>query len=153
MIRPYRISDKEELVKILKLNIPQYFDEREEMDFIEYLDHHRESYFVFEENGSIKGCGGINYFTDKEEARLSWNIVHPEFQGKGIGKKLTHYRLNEVRKNPEIKDLYVRTTQLVYPFYEKAGFTLDRIEKDFWARGFDLYQMRMNLKNLFINMK
>jgi hypothetical protein len=39
----------------------------------------------------------------------------------------------------------VRTTQLVYPFYQKAGFTLDKVEQDYWANGFDLYQMMLQL--------
>ena len=37
----------------------------------------------------------------------------------------------------------LRTTQLAFQFYEKMGFELDKTKKDFWAKGFDLYQMKM----------
>jgi len=35
----------------------------------------------------------------------------------------------------------------VYKFYEKIGFELDKVEKDFRAKNFDLYQMQMKNKN------
>lgn len=146
MIRTYKSADKEELLNLLQLNTPQYFDASEEADFIEYLDHRLEDYFVVEERGKIIGSGGINYFPKSNLARLSWDMVHPDFQGKGVGKQLTLFRIEHIRKNPAVSLLIVRTTQLVYPFYEKMGFELEKTEKDFWAKGFDLYQMQMTLK-------
>ncbi|AKD05198.1 GNAT family N-acetyltransferase [Pontibacter korlensis] len=144
MIRPYSSQDKEELLELLRLNTPQYFAEEEEADFIEYLNKHVESYFVVEVEGKIIGSGGINYFPDKT-ARISWDIIHPAYQGKGVGKELLQYRVDYIRRNASVEVIYVRTTQLVYKFYEKAGFTLEKTEKDFWAEGFDLYQMKMVL--------
>lgn len=145
MIRSYTSADKNELIAILKLNIPSYFAQSEEGDFIEYLDNYVEDYFVVEDMGKIIGSGGINYFADSKLARLSWDIIHPHYQGKGIGKKLTLHRINEIKKAPDIHLIVVRTTQLVYKFYEKMGFKLEKTEKDFWAKGFDLYQMKLEL--------
>ena len=144
-IRPYKNTEKEELLNLIRLNIPRYFDPSEEHDFSSYLDNELESYYVVEEEGKIIGCGGINYFPKERVARISWDMVHPESQGKGVGKKLTLYRIEEIKKNPDIDTIVVRTTQLVYPFYEKAGFTLEKTEKDFWAPGYDLYQMEIRL--------
>lgn len=146
MIRPYSFEDKNKVIVLLKLNIPTYFHESEERDFIKYLEQEVEDYFVVEQNDSIVAAGGINYFPEKAEARISWDMVHPEYQGKGIGKSLTLHRIDVLRENPTIKVIYVRTTQLVYPFYEKMGFVLEKTERDFWAEGFDLYQMKMTLK-------
>lgn len=147
MIRAYTIKDKEELVNLLRLNIPEYFAESEEKDFIEYLDNHLEFYFVVEDNGKIIGAGGFNHLPENNEARISWDIIHPDHQGKGVGKKLTRYRIDLIKKILPITIIRVRTTQLVYKFYEKMGFGLERVEKDFWAEGFDLYQMKMMVKN------
>jgi [ribosomal protein S18]-alanine N-acetyltransferase len=47
MIRPYKSTNKEELVKILQLNVPKYFDTAEEKDFVEYLDGRGENLFRF----------------------------------------------------------------------------------------------------------
>lgn len=145
MIRSYTSEDKKELIDLLRLNTPQYFDESEESDFIEYLDNHVENYFVVEDNKKIIGSGGINYFADSTLARISWDIIHPGFQGKGIGKKLILYRINQIKKNPTVSLISVRTTQLVYKFYQKIEFELEKTEKDFWAKGFDLYQMTLEL--------
>jgi [ribosomal protein S18]-alanine N-acetyltransferase len=145
MIRPYTFADKPALLALLQLNVPRYFHASEANDFAEYLDRHLESYFVVEENGEIIGAAGINYFPEDTLARFSWDMVHPDFQGKGIGTKLTRYRIAQIRNTPGISCIVVRTTQLVHPFYRKLGFVLEKTEKDFWAPGFDLYQMRMEL--------
>jgi ribosomal protein S18 acetylase RimI-like enzyme len=146
MIRFYSNTDKEALLNLLRLNTPQYFDVSEEKDLVAYLNQHREEYFVVEENGIIVGSGGINYFADKTEARLSWDIIHPDFQGRGIGRQLTLHRLHHLKNYTPVKVIFVRTTQLVYPFYKKMGFVLEKTEKDFWAPGFDLYQMKIMLE-------
>lgn len=104
-----------------------------------------------EDHGKIIGSGGINYFADAKLARISWDIIHPDFQGKGIGKELTLYRIDQIRKNPQISLIVVRTTQLVYQFYRKMGFELEKVEQDFWAKGFDLYQMTLELNKADAN--
>ncbi|GAA0194799.1 GNAT family N-acetyltransferase [Fulvivirga kasyanovii] len=144
-IRPYKEADKEKLLHLIRLNTPQYFDPAEEGDFSDYLDNELETYFVVEDNGQIIGCGGINYFPEEHTARISWDMIHPEAQGKGVGKRLTLHRIEEIKKRKDIKTIVVRTTQLVYPFYEKAGFTLEKTEPDFWAPGYDLYLLKIVL--------
>ncbi|PIY08403.1 MAG: GNAT family N-acetyltransferase [Flexibacter sp. CG_4_10_14_3_um_filter_32_15] len=156
-IRFYQNGDKKALIKLIQLNIPTYFDSSEEDEFVEYLENKREDYFVIEDKNTnqIIGCGGINYFFDDKDisrdanngknlARISWDIIHPSFQGQGIGKKLLLHRINQI-KSKEIQLIIVRTSQLAYKFYQKVGFELEKTEKDFWAKGFDLYQMKMNL--------
>jgi len=147
MIRSYRIEDYQEVVDLLRLNTPQYFAESEEADLIEYLEQDAEHYFVIEENQQVIGAGGYNFFEEKGLAHISWDIIHPDHQGKGLGKQLTLYRIDQIKKNPIIKIIIVRTSQLSYPFYQKIGFKLEKIEKDFWAKGLDLYQMTMKSGN------
>ena len=144
-IRPYADTDREALLHILRLNTPQYFAPEEEADFTEYLDKHLDEYFVVEESGQVIGAGGLNYFDNDTWVRISWDLIHPDFQGKGIGKALTKFRIAEAGKKPALRLIQVRTTQLVYPFYQKLGFELEKVEKDFWAEGFDLYQMSLAL--------
>lgn len=142
-IRLYTRSDKEALIELLKLNIPKYFSEFEIAEFSDYLENHLERYFVIEEEGQVVGCGGINYFPEGSGATLSWDVIHPEYQGKGLGRHLGEYRIAEIRKDPGVRVIRVRTTQLTDTFYAKLGFELEKVEKDFWAPGFDLYQMKM----------
>lgn len=142
MIKEYSESDKQEVIRLLQLNTPEYFDPSEEIEFIDYLDNKIEDYFVVLRKSKVVGAGGINYFPDENTSRISWDMIHPEYQGKGVGKELTQYRINLIKASSKnIELIVVRTTQLTYKFYQKMGFTLDKIEKDFWAKGFDLYQM------------
>lgn len=145
MIRPYTPSDKDGLIEILRLNTPRYFDASEEKDFMEYLEHHVEQYYVYESNGRVIGSGGINYFNEEKLARISWDMIHPDLQGRGIGAALLSYRIEEIKKRGAVDLVQVRTTQWVYKFYQKMGFELERTEKDYWAKGFDLYQMKLQL--------
>lgn len=147
MIRAYSKKDQSKLIELLRHNTPKYFDSSEESDFESYLDNEVEDYFIYEENAVIIGAGGINYFPEEKIARISWDMVEPKSQGKGIGEKLMKYRINHLIGKPKIELIIVRTTQLAYKFYEKMGFELEQVEKDFWAKSFDLYQMKMNNKS------
>lgn len=76
-------------------------------------------------------------------ARIAWDIIDSKFQRKGIGKQLVLYRITHLQKlYPPIEIIIVRTSQIVYTFYEIFGFEVDRIEMNFWATGFHLYQMQ-----------
>lgn len=145
MIRPYHSGDKPQLLTLLNLNIPRYFALSEVADFSDYLDNHLETYFVIEEAKHIVGSGGINYFPQEATARISWDIIHPDYHGQGIGRALTLHRIDEIKKKPSVKKIIVRTTQLTYQFYGKMGFELEKVERDYWAAGFDLYQMKISL--------
>lgn len=148
MIKAYQNLDQKKLLQLLRLNTPQYFDPAEEKDFIEYLEKDSDHYFVFENNNELIGCGGINYFHEESLARIAWDMVHPNHHGKGVGKQLVQFRINEIKKKTGIDKIVVRTSQFTFQFYQKMGFELEKIEKDFWAKGFDLYQM-----NIFLNRK
>jgi [ribosomal protein S18]-alanine N-acetyltransferase len=146
MIRPYSPRDKDRLLHLLRLNTPRYFDPSEEGEYRQYLEERVEKYVVLEEKGEILAAGGINYLDGGRTARISWDMVHPDSQGRGLGKELTRYRIEQIKQQPQVAVIVVRTTQLVYTFYEKMGFALVKSEKDYWAPGFDLYYMEMRLK-------
>ncbi len=140
-IKPYHPSDQAEIVQLLRLNTPEYFAPSEESDLMDYFQHHIDHYYVVEMDGKIVGCGGFNLADEGKTARISWDIIHPEYQGKGIGGVLTSFRIEEIGKIESVEIISVRTSQLVYPFYEKFGFELKEVVKDYWAKGFDLYRM------------
>jgi ribosomal-protein-alanine N-acetyltransferase len=148
MIKKYDIKDKPALIALLKLHVPDYFAASEVNEYNHYLEHEIEDYFVVIENNVIIGAGGINYFPKQSLAKIAWDMIHPDHQGKGIGHELLKYRLELIHKNSTIKTVMVRTSQVAYQFYQKAGFDLEKIEKDFWAKGFDLYQMKFKNSSL-----
>ncbi|MGY5252285.1 GNAT family N-acetyltransferase [Sphingobacterium spiritivorum] len=141
-IREFEADDHAQIIGLLRLNTPEYFSSEEEADLIHYLQHEIDHYYVVESDGVIIGCGGINFAEDKTVGKISWDILHPDFQGQSIGSALLKYRINELQHTYHIQKITVRTSQLVYKFYEKNGFILTKIAKDYWAPGYDLYSMR-----------
>lgn len=77
IIRPYKSSDKTELLTLIDLNTPFYFASTEKSDFDRYLDSEIELYYVITFEDKIVGCGGINFQDDKSVGVISWDMVHP----------------------------------------------------------------------------
>lgn len=140
-IREYKSTDKKEVINLMKLNTPKYFSVTEEEDLNQYLETERERYYVLLYDGKIVGCGGINFENKKSLAIISWDIFHPDYQGKNLGTKLMKHRIDELNSIDTIKKIIVRTSQLTFQFYEKQNFEIIKINKDYWAEGFDMYKM------------
>lgn len=141
MIRTYQSNDFESIMAIFDRLCPHYFHIEEKGDLQNYLNSEIEDYFVWEEQGAILAAGGINYFPEAKEARISWDLVHPDSHGKGLGTRLLKHRLNHIAQKPDYHDIVVRTSQMAWQFYEKGGFILSVVVKDYWAPGYDLYYM------------
>ena len=147
-IRRYHSKDKDAVLELLRLNTPSFFAPSEEREFVEYLKKDSHNYFVVVHSGKCIGAGGFNKgFDGGKTARISWGIIHPIWHGKGVGRELTQFRIEQIKKNDEVEKIIVRTTQIVHGFYSKMGFELENMEKDYWAPGFDLYQMKMKINN------
>ncbi len=144
-IRNYEEADKKSLIEILKLNTPTYFSIEEEKDFIYYLENEIDFYYVLEFENKIIGSGGINLPKDKNIGIISWGMLHPDFQRKGFGTLLLNYRISELLKINTINKIIVRTSQHVFPFYEKAGFKITKTKANYWAKGFDLIEMEFKI--------
>lgn len=140
-IRDYETKDKDEVINLLRLNTPEYFSVEEEADLNRYLETERELYYVVLDEQKIVGCGGINFADNNTTAKISWDIFHPDYQGKSLGTKLLKHRINKLNSIDGIQKITVRTSQVAYKFYEKQGFELLDIKKDYWAKGFDMYNM------------
>ncbi|MDP2175574.1 MAG: GNAT family N-acetyltransferase [Bacteroidota bacterium] len=140
-IRDYETKDKDEVIHLLRLNTPEYFSVDEEADLNKYLETERELYYVLIYDQKIVGCGGINFADNNTTGKISWDIFHPDYQGKSLGTKLLKYRIDQLNLMDGIQKITVRTSQVAYKFYEKQGFVLLDIKKDYWAKGFDVYNM------------
>jgi len=149
MIRRYVENDMADVLRLFLLNTPKFFAPSEERPFMDYLDGHAENYYVVEESNEIIGAGGLNYgFDNGTTSKISWDMIHPEAQGKGVGLRLIKFRIKKSRKESHVDEIVVRTSQLAYGFYKKCGFRLERIEEDYWAKGYHLYHMAMDLSSM-----
>lgn len=141
IIRKHTDADRQRIIELLRLNTPKYFSSNEEEDLIYYLDNHADNYYVVEVDHILVGCGGFNLSEDGETGKISWDIFDPQSQGKGYGSALTRFRIQRIKEIEGVKIISVRTSQLVYPFYEKFGLELRETVKDYWDKGFDLYRL------------
>lgn len=145
MIRPYQPSDKPALLAIFKLNTPTYFDPKEITDYEQYLDAHAASYLTILYNDTIAGGTGYHIIEEGTAGQITWIFFHPDYAGKGLGRKAVEYCLAMFRSTPTVKRSIVTTSQLAWQFFGKFGYELVRTEKDYWGPGLDLYLMEMNL--------
>lgn len=128
-------------MNLIGLNTPRFFAKEEADDLSRYLDEEIELYYVLSVDKKIVGCGGINFAENKTVGKISWDIIHPDFQGRSLGTLLLKHRLEVLQSIESIRKITVRTSQVAYKFYEKQGFILHEIKKDYWAEGFDMYYM------------
>ena len=142
IIREYLPTDKEAVLNLIKLNTPVFFAEEEADDLSKYLDKKIELYYVLLVDEEVVGSGGINFAESRTVGRISWDIIHPNFQGKSLGTKLLKYRIEILKTISSVQQITVRTSQFAYKFYEKQGFTLNEIKRNYWAEGFDMYSMK-----------
>ena len=147
MMREYKSIDKNAVLELIRLNIPKYFASNEEDDFSRYLDSEIELYYVLFFDKKLVGCGGINFSDNRMTGKISWDILHPEYQGKSLGTYLLEYRIKKLKSIDRVQRITVRTSQLAYKFYEKRGFELLEVKKDYWARGFDMYRMEYKIQD------
>ena len=141
VIREYEPADKEAVLSLIRANTPEYFAPEEEADLSRYLDCEREWFYVLLFDGKIVGCGGINLADERTTGKISWDILHPEYQGRSLGTRLLGFRIEKLGSLGGIRRITVRTSQLAFGFYRKQGFVLKEVKKDYWAEGFDLYAM------------
>ena len=133
MIRKFTKDDAQEVAELVALtlrtsNINDYSAERIEADILifngQYLIN-RMSWtngYVYCEDEKIVGCGFIgSYWDKKDEACLFTFFVHPDFQGKGIGRQL----INAVEND----EFFLRSKRIEFPasitavqFYRKFGY-------------------------------
>ncbi|MBS1772432.1 MAG: GNAT family N-acetyltransferase [Bacteroidetes bacterium] len=140
-LRPYHKGDYQQVIKLFLLNTPEYFCPPEQEDLERYLSVEIENFFVIEDEDEVVATGGSNIKGDI--GYLSWYIVHPGYHGKGYGKLLAQKNLDILKSNPKLNGIKVRTSQLVYPFYEKMGFVLISTTDNYWGEGMHLYEMQL----------
>jgi len=151
-IKQYTKGHHKSCVEIYKSNTPRYFtvDEWKGLEIwlngqdegrIAYKNTEAEYFYVIGENGAVVGCGGFYVVTGALIANLVWGMVHSSFHNQGLGKKLFEYRIGQIKLKYPQHHIILDTTQHTYKFFEKQGFSIMQIRKDFYDVGLHRYDM------------
>ena len=140
--RPYSPDDRAACVALFAANTPHWFAAHEQEQYESFLDEAPAQYFVMlEENGAIAGAGGIEPETARGVGWLTWGMVDSTRHGQGLGKTLLEYRLELLRANLRVNRVCIDSSQHTAPFYEKYGFTTQRVIPDGYALGLHRHEM------------
>ncbi len=91
---PYQPSNKESLIHIFRLNVPNYFDASEEKEFSNYLQLKPDTYFCIFNNGTMVGGVGYDFKVEDQSGRINWIFLHPNYKGNGLGKNIQAMLIN-----------------------------------------------------------
>ena len=82
----------------------------------------RMHFYVAEEDGRIVGCGAIGPYQGREDESCLFSIfVHPDYQGKGIGRRIVE-TLEEDEFFLRARRVEVPASITGLPFYLKMGY-------------------------------
>lgn len=85
------------------------------------------------EMGSIIAMGGFTTISIEHKNAEFYVMVHPEMHGEGIGKLTSFWMYNYGFSKLDLHKIYLYTNDdniSAYKIYEKAGFTLEGIQRD-----------------------
>lgn len=143
--REYAPGDRSGCLAVLDANTPDYFAPEERTAFEVFLDNPPGTYLVLEDAGRIIGCGGYIPVPETRVAHTSWGMVHPDYKGRGLGKKLFQARIDAVKARGDADRIRVITSPQTATFFLPFGFVETRREKDGNAPGIDLVEMWLEL--------
>jgi len=93
-------------------------------------------YWVAIEEDKVIGVVGLYTRGDldkKDVCWLGWFCIHPDYRGKGMGKKLLEFAIEKAKKmGKKIMKLYSSEhpiEKIANKMYEKMGFTIKRVKK------------------------
>ena len=134
IIRKFKTNDAKEVSDLIAItlrttNRKDYSDEYIEND-IRYLQPENiidragwQHFYVVEDNNKIIGCGSIgSYWGKEDESSLFTIFVLPEYQGKGIGRKIIE-TLEQDEYFLRAKRVEIPASITATPFYLKMGYT------------------------------
>ena len=154
-IRPYTAADRQICIDIFKSNMPKYFHEDELPQFERWLvaqeqekplypENTIETYFLLEKDGIPIGCGGYYIDSTNPKAGFAWVMVHQHYHKKGLGRMLTEYRIEEIKRIYPHHTIHLDTSQYTYTFFEKFGFQVNKITENAYADGLHRYDMTLS---------
>lgn len=82
----------------------------------------RMHFYVLKDGGKIVGCGGIGPYWDKDDEAWIFTVaVAPEYQGRGLGRKIIE-TLEKDGYATRSRRIEIHAAMSAIPFYRKLGY-------------------------------
>ncbi|PWU16339.1 MAG: hypothetical protein C5B50_13740 [Verrucomicrobia bacterium] len=104
------------------MNEPGRFPEGVKQDYEICLKEGRAYILVAEKNGQIIASGGVFYTIRTNIAGMCFGLVHPDYQGKGIGTSLLLSRLALLNPAEDPQHVVICAVEKSIEFYCRFGF-------------------------------
>jgi ribosomal-protein-alanine N-acetyltransferase len=143
-LRRFSLSDLNQVLEIEKSSFPKRQIYSKSL-FKNYYKEHPKGFIVAESEGEI-----IGYTIGKaknEGGEIISLAIKPTWRQKGIGTKLTNFLINHFKEGAirEVS-LNVRTKNKTgIAFYQKLGFKILEIVKNYYRNGDDAYLMKKGI--------
>jgi hypothetical protein len=143
--RHYKASDRNDLIRILRANMPKYFSPEDEAEFIRYLDEEQwDINYTYINNGAeIIGCAG-SYVDQNSNLCLCWTFFSPGSIGHSrIATTLDHHISASACDLgiSEQSSIFLNTTQIIARYLGRIGFNTAHIVQDGYGPGYDKVTM------------
>lgn len=141
-IRPMTLADLESVLAIEESCFP---DPWKDYQFKNELTAKAAFLFVMLELGKVIAYGDI--WLTFDSADITNIAVHPNWQGKGYGKKMLCYLLKFAQKEA-VADVHLEVNvnnSAAFQLYKKTGFEIVRTRKAYYSDGSDAYDMVLRL--------
>jgi ribosomal-protein-alanine N-acetyltransferase len=158
-ILDYNGSHRQSCVDMFLSNTPSFFAPVEQPLFESWLDDLEKgrqrkdaviyNYVLFEDQLPV-ASGGFYVGALDHKARMAWGMVHRAHHRRGLGREFLNFRIRRIRQMFPYSLIALDTTQFSFGFYEKQGFVVTGITKDFYAPGMDRYDMEFRADNIIL---
>ncbi|WOO89688.1 GNAT family N-acetyltransferase [Mollicutes bacterium LVI A0078] len=124
-----KVTTEKELEQTLELRKQVFCEEqgvpeKEEIDVFDDVNHKKSMHLIVTDKGQVVGTLRVVNSTDY--AKIGRVAVKADFRGKGIGKKMVNFAIDECLDqnlfNVRNKYFYLESQVEAIPFYEKLGF-------------------------------
>jgi len=127
--RPYSPADREQCLELYRLNEPGRFPEGVLEDYNRVLEG-TGYILVLEQGGRIIATGGLHHITGRNMTMFWCGLVHPDFQGRGVGTTLFYARIALLNTDLMLQKICIAAVQASFGFYQRFGFAHIRNWKD-----------------------
>ncbi len=121
-VRPAQLSDVDGIFGLLELYVSRGVVLRRSKEDISFFIG---NFVVAEHKGKVCGCAALRDFGN-DLLELRSVVIHPHFQGKGVGRLLVEQLVADLGKKRPMWRLFTLTTTPA--FFQKLGFSV--VEKE-----------------------